>query len=122
MSEERRFKCLKLELLRRRIDKAVRPKQIFFAKMTGIAVSLDGCEADTFDEKRIIVGTHPGWPFLPTLKLLHRLRGDAFERFARLVRTPEISKRRGNVLEGDGITRAQASHLAQCLQCSREIA
>jgi hypothetical protein len=44
-----------------------------------------GCEVDAFDEKRIIFGAHPGWPFLPPLKRLHRLRRDTFERCASLV-------------------------------------
>ena len=61
----------------------------------GIAASLStllSCKADTFDPNRIVLGPHPGRPVLPTLKLLHRLRGNTFECFARLVQTPEISE------------------------------
>src|SRR5258708_10818130 len=66
------------------------------SELIRIAASpLSGCKADTFDPERIIFRPHPGRPLLPALKVLQRLRGDTFQRFARFVRLPEIGERRG---------------------------
>jgi hypothetical protein len=73
------------------------------SKLIRIAASpLSGCKADTFDPERIIFGPQPGRPLLPALKLLQRLRGDTFQRFARFVRLPEIGERRGDKLVRGG--------------------
>jgi hypothetical protein len=69
---------------------------------------LSGCEVDTFDPQRIILGPHPGRPLLPTLKLLRRLRGNTFQCFVGLVQLPEISERRSDVSVRGSIARTHS--------------